>query len=945
MRMKLLAATVLVALAGMRSGSAQTAPDENSPPPKDSQRLQTVTVTGSLIPQAEIETASPVITISAQQIERQGFASVYDALRAQPVATGAVLDNQAVGGFTAGAKALSLLGLDPAFTLYLINGHPMADYPLLYNGVSNFVDLTNVPTGLVDHIDILPGNQSSIYGSSAIAGVINIILKDHVDGYELNVRGGGYTGGGGSSQRIQFSGGQSWGALDLTFGLQYDDQKPIWGYDRKLTASTNSNPDPNERFGARNFLWLYFDSSGGGHYVDPGQDTCASLHYLNHNTTNYDFRPGEGNFCGSRYNYGFDTLLDKNRAASGYLNAKYKLNENAELYGDLLYSVSNVSFDQGPLLWESSLGTNGFFVDADTGRLESVQHIFSPEEIGNPEMNSDHTITRSYSAWGGIKGTVGNAWDYDLFYARSQTNLNDKLHWPINSAVENFFSNQILGPQLGTTGGLPIYGAPNLANLYKALTPAEYASFIGIDQTRSETWTQNINLQVNNTDLFTLPAGSVGIAGLLQAGNQAWNNPVDPNVAAGNFYGLTATAGSGTRNNYAAATELRVPIFSTLTADASVRYDHYGNENVGGGDSKATYKLGLEYRPVESLLMRGNYATAFRAPDMAYTFGGQSGFYTFSNTDYYVCAKSYPNLALPNCPDYQSTTIFAVHSGNAALKSVTAKSYGFGTVWSPTSNFNVSADYYNIRISNEVSLQNIDQLLRTDSQCLLGSLDPTSPTCQAAIAQVQRAPASGNANSEAIEGITIFPINIANEHVTGVVAGAKYAFEFGRWGNLALQSQYNVTMSHHFQQYPGDPTIDLLRSPSYSSEFKTIANASATWGIDKISATLLVTRYGRTPNYYASLDPAGYAQPCSTTAAGYTSCPGTVAPWIIYNGSVSYSVSDDITVSGVINNIRNKMPPLDRTYLAYPYYNILNYNPYGRAYWLEVDWRFGRAKN
>ncbi|HEX4481083.1 MAG TPA: TonB-dependent receptor, partial [Rudaea sp.] len=772
--MKLLAATVLVALAGMRSGVGQTTTDENSPPPKDSQRLQTVTVTGSLIPQAEIETASPVITITAQQIERQGFASVYDALRAQPVATGSVLDNQAVGGFTAGAKALSLLGLDPAFTLYLINGHPMADYPLLYNGVSNFVDLTNIPTGMLDHIDILPGNQSSIYGSSAIAGVINIVLKDHIDGYEVTARAGGYSGGGGSDQRLQFTGGQTWGALDLTFGLQYDDQKPIWGYDRKLTASTNSNPDPNERYGTRNFLWLYFDSSGGGHYVDPGQDTCNALHSLNHNTTNYDYRPGEGNFCGSRYNYGFSTLLDKNRAGTGYLNLKYALNEDTQLYGDLLYTVSHVTFSQGPLLWESSLNTGALFYDADTGRLESVQHIFSPEEIGSQEMNADDNITRSYTVWGGIKGSVGSQWEYDLYYSRSQTNLDDKLHWPINSAIENFFTSRILGPQLGTTVGFPVYHAPNLANLYKALTPQEYASFIGIDQTQSNAWTQNINLQFNNTEVFSLPAGAVGMAGLIQVGNQAWNNPVDPNVAAGNFYGLTATAGSGTRNNYAAATEIRVPILSTLTADASVRYDHYGNQNVGGGDSKATYKLGLEYRPVESLLMRGNYATAFRAPDMAYTFGGQSGFYDAQQTDYYVCAKYYPNLALSNCPDFQSQSIFTIHQGNPALKSVTAKSYGFGTVWSPSSNFNASADYYNIRIANEVELQNLDQILRTDSQCLLGNLDPTTPTCQAALAEVVRGPVTGNpANSEAILNLNVLPINIANEHVSGIVSSLK----------------------------------------------------------------------------------------------------------------------------------------------------------------------------
>ena len=92
-----------------------------------------------------------------------------------------------------------------------------------------------------------------------------------------------------------------------------------------------------------------------------------------------------------------------------------------------------------------------------------------------------------------------------------------------------------------------------------------------------------------------------------------------------------------------------------LTADGSVRYDHYGNQNVGGGDSKATYKVGLEFRPFESLLFRGNYATAFRAPDMAYTFGGQSGFFQGGNTDYYRCALAGGPL--------EQLPVFRIHAG------------------------------------------------------------------------------------------------------------------------------------------------------------------------------------------------------------------------------------------------------------------------------------------
>jgi len=930
MKQKLLVSSILLGLVtALPVGSlhAQAAGDQTD---KKEERLQTVQVTGSLIPQAQIETASPVITISSQQLERQGFGTVYDALRAQPIATGAVQDNQ-FAGFTQGATTISLLGLDPGFTLFLINGHPLADYPLLYNGSSNFVDLSNIPVGMVDHIDILPGNQSSIYGSSAIAGVINIILKDKIDGYELNVRGGGYSGGGGTNERVEFLGGQTWGNLTATFGVQFSNQKPIWGYDRDITSSNLANPNPNLRYGSRNFLQLYYDQNFAAKYEDPGS-ACDSLHNLYGGTTDREFRPGRGYYCGSKNDIGYSTILNSNRSGTAYLNLKYKLNDAAELYGNVLYDVSTVRFSSGPYFWETNINGGGLIINADTGRFETFQHIYAPEEIGSPDKYSEHNLSRSYNAWGGVRGTVGNNWDYDAYYARSQTNLTDKNFWPLGNAVENFFQNQFLGPQLGTYYGYPIY-SPNISNFYKAITPAQYATFVGEINTKSSTWTQNVNLQVNNTDLFSLPAGSVGFAGLFQVGNQTWQNPTDPRVIAGDFYGLTGTSGGGYRNNWATAAELRVPILSTLTADGSVRYDKYGNQNTGGGDDKVTYKIGLEFRPIESLLVRGNYATAFRAPDMAYTFGGQSGFFQPGVTDYYRCAKVEPNVPLQDCTYYGSQDPFGIHTGNPKLQSITAKSYGFGAVWSPTADFDLKADYYNVKIKNEVAIQSIDQLLKDEAACRLGQIDINSPTCVAALSQVQRSTATTGPNAYGLSQLTVLPINIANEHVEGILASLHYRYDIGRWGELALAAQYNVTLKHEFQQYPFDPTHDLLREPFYSTEFKDIGNASITWDIDKFSTTLFGTRYGKTPNYIAQANQDGYAH------AG----ADRVAPWMLYNASVSYNLTDDMKISGIVNNIKDSGPPKDSSYTATPYYNFLVYNPYGRSYWIEFDWRFGRG--
>src|SRR6185437_5865494 len=200
---------------------SQDQSNSTQPQKKDEKKtLQAVVVTGSLIPQAEIETASPVIKITAEDLSKQGFATAYDALKASPVANGSVQGNLSSGGFTQGAQTISLFGLPVNYTLFLINGKQMTNYPLAYNGSNAFTDLSNIPVAMIDHIDIVPGGNSAIYGSAAIAGVVNIVLKQKYEGVDLDFRGGGYTDGGGQNQRLQLSGGHTWGNLDASFALE-----------------------------------------------------------------------------------------------------------------------------------------------------------------------------------------------------------------------------------------------------------------------------------------------------------------------------------------------------------------------------------------------------------------------------------------------------------------------------------------------------------------------------------------------------------------------------------------------------------------------------------------------------------------------------------------------------------------------------------------------------
>ena len=218
-----------------QDSSATQSQSQETADAKKAKKLEAVTVTGSLIPQSQVETAQPVISITAEDLKARGFTTVAEALQQASFATGSVQGPQNNNSFTTGAQTLSMFGLPVGFTKYLIDGRPMGDFPGLYNGSDIFNNLSNIPMEMVDHIDILPGGQSSLYGSDAIAGVVNIVLKKHVDAPTIDVRAGGYSEGGGSSQRISFADSFTFGKFNTMIGVQYEQKKPIWGYQRDLT--------------------------------------------------------------------------------------------------------------------------------------------------------------------------------------------------------------------------------------------------------------------------------------------------------------------------------------------------------------------------------------------------------------------------------------------------------------------------------------------------------------------------------------------------------------------------------------------------------------------------------------------------------------------------------------------------------------------------------------
>ena len=936
MKQRILVSSILVGLCATFSAGAvhaQTPAEDataaDARKKEESQTFETVTVTGSLIPRAQIETASPVITITAEDIKREGFRNAYDALRSLPVATGQIQDNQSTNSFTPGANTVSLLGLDPSFTLVLMNGRPLADYPFLYNSNSNFTDLNTIPAFLVDHIDILTGNQSAIYGSAAIAGVVNVVLKTKLDGGFIDFRAGGYTDGGGAQQRLQFGGGHSWEKLDAMFALEFIQQQPVFAYQRSYTDDLADDPALNGAPPIAQRDRLELDPFTNT-YVDPGKATCDAISTLNRGNESYRFRPGRGYYCGSTNNVGFTSFLNEEKSANGYGSLKYQVTPNLQLYADGLFDVRKVTYSVGGTsFWATGPfgNTPTYIYDLDSEHLVSLQHLYAPEENGHEADQS--VLERSYVVNLGVRGVFGDTnWNYDAYYHRSGYDADSKARRLLNALANEFY----LGPQAGTDPygyGYPAYHIRQQGHFWGATTPQEYVAISGVNRSDSSTYTQVANVTVTNTDVFQLPAGSVGVAGVLEAGNQYWDNPVDPRVTNGEFFASGGTTGHGTRDRQAAAIEVTVPIFQQLTADGSVRYDRYAV--TGSSQAKATYKLGLEYRPIDTLLLRGNYSTAFRAPDMGYVFsGGSISFVTVD--DFYNCRIAQGDNYTQCQPPFAQNNIQNNTTANSDLKYITAKSYGYGFVWSPTPNLSTKVDYYHVKLGNEVATYSVNTILSREADCRLGHtttgapVDINSQLCQQTIASVSRNPPNAPIGAGLLNGVTTFPLNLANELVSGITANAQWRFDAGRFGNFIFGADYNTTLKHVAQQFPTDPVDDLLRDRNYYGPFKSIGSGNITWRIGPWSTTVFGIRYGKTFSWDGQ---------------------STVAPWMIYNATVQYNFNDDAAITLISNNIFNSRPPIDKSFggqANFPFYNFYNYNSYGRLVMAEFNMHFGGSK-
>ena len=806
-------------------------------------------------------------------------------------------------------------GLGPNHPLVLDNARRIADFPMPFGGRSNFTDISSIPLGMIDRIEVLTGSASAIYGSDAISGVVNFILKKEADGTTVDYRYGWNDHGGGESHVLNLSTGFSRGAFNAVAGLEYRNQKPLWGFQRDQQDSSFDAPNPT-RYGypARNFLITdWYDD-----YIDPGEATCEGLSGLNEGTMQYAYRRNYGNYCGSDRAVAYRTMISERKGVNTYASLSYMFGNGGEWFADVQAGRHEVSLFRAPRSWSLMMpdgNEEGYFYNQSTEQVEYWQRQFTLEEMGGLENGTVNTVQKTFSLTTGFKGVFGADWDYEVAFSHSQYKAS--ISWPqIVAAKANAL---FLGPQLGVDeDGFPIFDA-DYSRMYTPLTRAEYDSIFAYTNYKPESASQTLSFTLTQGDLFQLPGGAAGFAATAELGHQDYDLKPDPLATQYYYYSWKDSDGKGGRNRWALASELRMPVLESLNLSLAGRYDQY--RFAGRTVGKPTWSAGIEWRPIDSLLVRGSYGTAFRAPDLHYVYSGPGNDET-SVPDYYRCAAEEPDEDLDDC-SYSDEGIIRSRAGNRELDPETSDSWTAGLVWSPSSNVDVSLDYFAIDMRNQVQDLRASEVMRNEFECRTGVQPIGSPLCVDTLSRITRLQDGG------IYGVHVNPINIARERTSGVDLSANYRLETGI-GTFRLSGNHTWVRMHEIQVYPDEPVVDMFAVNSGYDIPRVKSTARVSWEREAWSASLQGRRLGKLPNGWS------YDEVWEE---------GDPGPWIEatyrYNANLQYKIHDRAQLSLTVNNLFDKAPPADPTYTSYPYYDISWFDTQGRSFYLEFTWKFG----
>ncbi|NMR25272.1 TonB-dependent receptor [Pseudoalteromonas sp. NEC-BIFX-2020_015] len=964
-------------------GAASTAILSNSvmaAEEEKAEKIERVQVTGSRIRTDSFGSEVPVDIISIEDATNEGIKTLGDLLRTSTAAAGSnqVTSALSVGYVTAGGKgneSASLRGLGASRTLVLLNGRRAG--PAGTRGQVQAFDLNTIPLSTIERVEILKDGASSLYGSDAVAGVINIITKKG-DDKSVTVDISQPFESGGEERRINFSFGEEFDEGSFRVTADYKNTQELKRGqrdflecgERLVTYLDGTSADPiNPRTGKAQCaesgygLWVYggddaTNVTGSGPNLAYDYDGFFGANgYKNYNSTATgagDLRTPNGWFPVSydRESDGWwdldhpfrddQTMRPESNVWSIYAQGDYNLTDDITVYSEFIHSSRTTTTADYRQFWIGDVGAQaadkfeGFSGDAKLMPVAISNHYSS-------ETNIDYT-----RAVIGIEGSIG-FWNWDVSYQNSYNDgeyrndifLRDSLLMSQNHLKNGTKCNgEVTATSKKTCVDLPWADPAFLAGNQSA----EVSDFInGVDFGRTTYKQQTFEAFISG-ELFELPAGAVGSAFGLSIQKDEIDDTPGSNTVNGNSWGLSGagrTAGSQiSRSVYG---EVKVPLISdvflveSLDLTGSARWTDvstYGNDS--------TFKLGLNWVIVDGLSLRGSRGTSFRSPALYELyladqsgFNGQTAIDPCLNWVDQFAAGKITELTATNCKtagvpeDYtvggSSATIYT-SGGAGRLTAETAVNETVGLVWtSPENTFAASIDYFSIVISNEVTSLSGGQIT---GKCY-ESLDfANEPLCDLFTRR------TGQDGDYGIDEVRSGYVNVATQNARGVDYKFTYNDDFD-FGSIRFRFEHTMQIERKYKLF-----ADSIENNEVGElgEPKHVGNVSLTYKWEDYSLTW-TSRYADSTNNYEYLNDSN-----ETTYRGEKVTVVRETPWVTYHslsGSVKLDSGLDFTVG--VANLFDREPPIVSSAGTLNVGNAALYSQYdrlGRRAFANITYKF-----
>ena len=921
------------------------------PLPANAQPVARVEITGSNIRRAQAETASSVQTLNRADIEKSGRTTVAELLQTLAVDNQGSVPTSFGAGFAQGASGISLSGLGSASTLVLLNGRRIAPYGLADDGQKVFADLNIIPTEAVERVEILKDGASAIYGSDAIAGVVNVILRKDYQG--TTVRGSYGKTGDWDGRDSRFAITHGFGNLDTDrynalFSFEYGGRREVYNRDRSDREQVGSSDLRQYGFSAQEALGgtgAITGNNAAGSAVNGNVRNPGTLDYYNRgNLAGAGFtRTFPGAACGIFTNHpqgdpGGGCLIDaaqqygqirpRQNSYNLFSRGTVQLNQQFQAYAEGSYYWSESQSTTTPSTVSTSVGYPGGPI-SNAGAALGAGHPDNPYfgtaarlrylafDVGPRGSNINSKFGRAVL---GIKGTAYD-WDIDSALLFSMNRVKNTrtgfLQRNVTFALLNPTPANVAAASIN-----PAYAALPPGTLWRIgenaglNSPAVYAALSPTIGGDAETRITQIDMRASRElAQVTLPGGPLAVAVGGEFRHERTQLAPTAGTETGNIIGLGYSAYRGKRDVTGLYGEVLAPVLPQVEVSGALRFDHYSD--VG---NSYTPKVGVKWTPLRQLALRGTYARGFRAPSAAEN--GVGGLAAFSTaTDPLRCALGVAAACNP-------ANVSIITSPNPGLSPERSQNVSVGAIWDPLPRTNISLDYWQIKRKNEINQEQTDAAI--------------------AAGQVARDPSTATTIPGDPGGITAVLaryVNSAQTKVRGIDLDARTSFNLGtgrgtlgmdvKWTHLFkwVRTEQDGTARDFAGTHGNCDVTNCIGTPDDR------VNLNATWDLAPMRLSATVNYRAPIKNTLFKNDPSGCASHFANGADAPNDCE--IASFTSVDLNARWTLGPRTELFGTIQNVFDKVAPLDPLTYGATSFNPLDYSgALGRYFQVGLRHRF-----